>query len=176
MGAHDTGCTSNVSYPSQVNYDAKYTPHIEARSCQSNYSSSTKNKIQTIQSTCTGHSKGSTCSLTFTAGETITASKINQFIDYTNDELTRRGKSQSGITKASVGNLAYPNIIQQLNTAIESMRTISGKVTPYSGEIIRASQPTPALTTLKALMSECICYTDCGGYSVCYCYGYCNNY
>lgn len=28
----------------------------------------------------------------------------------------------------------------------------------------------------NGILKDCICYSDCNGYSVCYCYGNCNHY
>lgn len=33
-----------------------------------------------------------------------------------------------------------------------------------------------SMTAIQTLIKDCICYSDCNGYSLCYCYGNCNHY
>jgi hypothetical protein len=56
------------------------------------------------------------------------------------------------------------------------MRAVENGNNPTIGSIMETNNPNPLIDTLSALALDCICYTDCGGYSVCNCYGHCQNY
>lgn len=174
--AHIKGCSSDRTYPTRINYNRNYSPHIEARSCPSNYGLN-RNTVYVIQSSCSQHSKrGTIKSINVNNGNLINAETINNLIDDINSELNRRNMGSSSLNKVNVGSETQSKIMRDIYNEIERMRTISNKNTPYNGSIMATSNPNPAIATLQSLAADCICYTDCGGYSTCYCYGYCNNY
>ena len=51
--------------------------------------------------------------------------------------------------------------------------TIASKL---SGDIITENDINYTVDTIKSVLNDCICYSDCNGYSVCWCYGNCNYY
>lgn len=53
------------------------------------------------------------------------------------------------------------------------------KYNNLAGDLIVASkvnQGNLVLSALNIINKDCICYSDCGMYAVCYCYGHCNDY
>ena len=51
--------------------------------------------------------------------------------------------------------------------------TITNKL---DGDIITEDNKNYIMNTIKSVVNDCICYSDCNGYSVCWCYGNCNHY
>ena len=45
-----------------------------------------------------------------------------------------------------------------------------------TGKIIQTSAYNKIYDNAKAVIEDCICYSDCNSYYVCYCYGNCNHY
>lgn len=159
-------------------YCASYTggPKVEARNPIATPNPNTKTVAQTIQRVCVGYSANGTGVPTVPAGALIARDTVIKLQYAINQELQRRSMSNSSFTPVYVDQICYPNIISEINNAIYRMRAFSA-TNPTTGNIMTASTDiNPAIQTLNALVAECICYTDCRGYSVCYCHGYCNNY
>lgn len=159
-------------------YCASYTggPKVEARNPIATPNPNTKTVAQTIQRVCVGHSISGTGVSTVPAGARIEALTILNIQNAINKELQRRGMSNSSFTTDLFGQPCRPNVISELNNAVSRMRAVSAR-NPVTGDLMIAStDPNPSIQMLNALVAECICYTDCRGYSVCYCYGHCNNY
>lgn len=159
-------------------YCASYTggPKVEARHPIAPPNPNTLTVAQTIQRICLGHSIRGTGISTVAAKARIDAATITNIQNAVNLELERRGLSNSSFTPVLSGQICYPNVISEINNAVSRMRTFSA-TNPTAGKIMTAStDPNPAIQALNALVAECVCYTDCRGYSVCYCYGHCNNY
>lgn len=159
-------------------YCASYTGglKVEARHPIATPNPNKKKVVQTIQNICVGHSISGTGISTVSKETRIDAATITNIQNAVNRELERRGLPNSSFTLVSPGQICYPNVISEINNAVSRMRTFSA-TNPTTGKIMTAStDPNPAIQTLNALVTECMCYTDCRGYSVCYCHGYCNNY
>ena len=56
-----------------------------------------------------------------------------------------------------------PDVVQQLNLESET------HIKPQDSINV-------VIDNAKKVLKDCICYTDCGGYSVCFCYSNCNHY
>ena len=56
-----------------------------------------------------------------------------------------------------------PDVVQQLNLETET------HIKPQDSINV-------VIDNAKKVLKDCICYTDCGGYSVCFCYSNCNHY
>lgn len=162
--------------------------------------------LSSIQTSCSGHrtiySTESVLSVN-TLKEvkkqtTILAEKYNTIIDVLDKEFERR--KQSNKYKNTVNNGTVPNKLRvnennpnnnpdalavQLNTLNNYINnTIFAKdkfkpnntSTIQKNDIILAENINTLIETVHNLVQDCICYSDCNGYSVCWCYGNCNYY
>ena len=159
-------------------YCASYTggPKVEARNPIATPNPNRKTVAQTIQNVCVGYSASGIGVASVPAGAIIARDTISTLQTAINRELQRRGMSNSSFTPVYAGQICYPSLISEINNALYRMRAFS-TTNPTAGQIMTASTDiNPSIQTLNALVAECMCYTDCRGYSVCYCYGHCNNY
>lgn len=70
---------------------------------------------------------------------------------------------------------AYFNV--ELSTKLSSVNYVETLELPSRGSIITTNNINDTvLHNMKYVIQECVCYSDCGGYSVCWCYGNCNHY
>jgi len=105
-----------------------------------------------------------------------------------NDERARRlmGAYTFRDIKGTDGGLVLPDpdgviygqdaggaTIQQLKDAINEIRVNAISFSIIDGNPITYSQINTIKTVIDGLRAECICNTDCGGNTVCACYGYC---
>lgn len=171
-----------------VNYNTNYSPSVEARSCPTKANNAGKSKYE-VQTICAGHSKhGDPVISEIKSGDAIKADVINTLIGQINEEIKRRKQfsdysnlipidtsNQNGyIVKA--GDVCLASTMNKLYAAVQQMRNVADANNPAPNTIMQTNNPNPVIRTLKRLTSECLCYTDCGGYYVCNCHGYCNNY
>lgn len=45
-----------------------------------------------------------------------------------------------------------------------------------AGDVITEEDRDYMLNSVRSMLNDCVCYSDCNGYSVCWCYGNCNYY
>ncbi len=168
-----------------VNYNTNHSPSVEARSCPTKANNAGKSRYE-VQTTCVGHSKcGDIVISEITSGSAIKASDINTLITQINDEINRRKQflDYSNLIPINTddynvnpGDACLASTMNKLYMAVQQMRNVADANNPAPNTIMQTNNPNPVIRTLKRLTSECLCYTDCGGYYVCNCHGYCNNY
>ena len=61
---------------------------------------------------------------------------------------------------------------KNLESSIGTISNISSKIN--SGKIVFGESPKKIQDVIAKAVTDCICYSDCHGFSVCACYGYCN--
>lgn len=145
------------------------------------------------QSNCSGHRNGKGTDITAINNETIIYGGNNSFVgllySQINNELNAR--QQHNIYR-NLTNITVPHSnsiidIPDLNDAIDTInnyaKVADTDVTNLStkkvviGNLVKKSDFNDLKSDFNSkIVSECICYSDCNGYSVCYCYGNCNYY
>ena len=147
----------------------------------------------TGQSSCVGHRTGKGTDVLATNDETIIYGGRDSFVGQLyyeiNVELEQRRqhniyKDLSDVTTPSSGSIID---IPDLNSAIDTINayanvsntdvTIIPTRKVSSGNLVKKTDFNDLKRDFNSkIVAECICYSDCQAYYVCYCYGNCNYY
>lgn len=142
-----------------------------------------------IQSSCSKHRKDSNEQNVSIGTDIIDYTDFQNLYDKIKDECEARGVDFSSNAPSTYRGkiIDEVNPFEKLNEFLSSCSnaesgwkhlhnyTLSAINIP-EGEIIRHSDVTTIATNLQNITKDCICYSDCTGYSVCYCYGNCSYY
>ena len=95
--------------------------------------------------------------------------------DQWNIRLTGTGKySYKFNLSKTLSNTKYDDKQSVLDESYPLLKTVPDKNSIISANFF--NDDSDILKDLSVVINDCVCYSDCGGYSVCYCYGNCNNY
>ena len=160
--------------------------------------------LSSIQNECNGHRITYSYNVVSSVNELrevgkqtdILAEKYNTIIDIIDKEFDKRKESNKykDIDKGTKPLLLQinendkeknPDVLAKqlndLNNYIANKELNKDRFTPLTVNIeanttILAANINSLINNAKNMLQDCICYSDCNGYSVCWCYGNCNYY
>lgn len=125
-------------------------------------------------------------------GQLSEAAQINNVRNAIDKEINRRRlhaayqSIENAENPVSAGNMEYKKYIEALQNEIVAAdieSELDNEVNKYPDKSIDFTSPFVSashLNTLKEMtiqvMEDCICYSDCNEYAVCWCHGYCYYY
>ena len=142
-----------------------------------------------IQSSCSGHTKGRDGTSISVGTDIIDYTDFQDLYNAVSAECSARGikflHNQPSTYQGKI--VDNQNPFETLNAYLKTCKnTKSGRehknnneliaINPEEGAIIKHSDVSAITTNLNNITQDCICYSDCNGYSVCYCYGNCQYY
>ena len=142
-----------------------------------------------IQSSCSGHTKGRDGKVVTIGSDIIDYTDFQNLYNAVRDECNVRGISflhnEPNTYNGKI--VDDQNPFEALNAYLEKCKDAKSgtkhtnnnqliPINPEEGAIIKHSDVSAITTNLNNITQDCICYSDCNEYSVCYCYGNCQYY
>lgn len=181
--------TYNLSHPNSDPY-SQCTKN-QRGNCK-DINSNTGNNVErwtVIQSSCSGHTKGRNGTSISIGTDIIDYTDFQDLYNAVSAECSARGikflHNQPSTYQGKI--VDDQNPFEALNAYLEKCKDAKSgtkhtnnnqliPINPEEGAIIKHSDVSAITTNLNNITQDCICYSDCNGYSVCYCYGNCQYY
>ncbi len=160
----------------------------------SNTSPKDEDPLENIQLSCTGHRLAvlngrNYLYPTIINNEYIFAEQYNALKDIIEQEINTRklSKKYNDLSTVSIPELTaeskshiFDEQLIELNNLIVEQKLYHDVATKptltIDNQTIHSIDINKSITALRSLANDCVCYSDCNGYSVCWCYGNCNHY